>query len=89
MSKYFIEKYREEYIEEEGHEPKITPKILAKFNQAACELKIALTGDKDASFMVYTPDFFVDNFTREEFERICLLVFNRILEPVKRVLKKA
>ena len=32
MSKYFIKKYREEFIEEEGHEPKITPKILAKFN---------------------------------------------------------
>ena len=31
MCKYFIEKYREEHIEEEGYEPKITPRILAKF----------------------------------------------------------
>ena len=31
-SKYFIEKFREEFIEIEGREPTITPKILAKFN---------------------------------------------------------
>ena len=88
-AKYFIEKYREEYTEEEGHEPQITPKILAKFKQAACELKIALTGDEDASFNVDTPDFYVEDFTREEFEKICQSIFNRILEPVKRVLQEA
>ena len=88
-SKYFIKKFREEFIEVEGREPTITPKILAKFNQAACQLKIALTGDKEASFDVYTPDFYVEDFTREEFVKICQPVFNRILEPVKRVLQQA
>ena len=69
--------------------PKITPRILAKFKQAACDLKEALTGDREANFLVYTPDFFVDDFTREEFERICMPIFDKMLEPVIRVLAKA
>ena len=72
-----------------GKQPKITPRILAKFKQAACDLKEALTGDREANFLVYTPDFFVDDFTREEFERICLPIFKKMLEPVIRVLAKA
>ena len=39
--------------------------------------------------MVYTPDFFVDGFTREKFEKICKPVLDLMLEPVKRVLEKA
>ena len=69
--------------------PKITPRILAKFKQAACDLKEALTGDEEASFTVYTPDFFVDDFEREEFVRICMPIFNKMLEPVQRLLAKA
>ena len=46
-------------------------------------------GDEEADFVVYTPDFFVDDFTREEFESICNSVLGRILEPVKRLLTKA
>ena len=38
---------------------------MAKFKQASCEIKIALSEDQEADFGVYTPDFFVDAFTRE------------------------
>ena len=72
LMNYFLDAYIEEYKEDHnGKEPVITPKIRAKFKQAACELKIQLTADQDASFGVYTPDFFVDDFTREAFETIC------------------
>ena len=62
---------------------------MAKFKQAACDLKQELTGDQEANFTVYKPNFFVDDFTREEFERICMPIFNKMLEPVIRVLAKA
>ena len=64
LMNYFIEEYIKEYVKEKGVEPKITPRLKAKFKQAACELKIALSGDQDANFGVFTPDFFVDGFTR-------------------------
>ena len=87
LMNYFIDAYIEEYkASHHGKAPKITDKIRAKFKQAACRLKIDLSGDEEADFVVYTPDFFVDGFTREEFESICNSVLERILEPVKRVL---
>ena len=90
LMNYFLDAYIEEYkVGHNGKEPKITDKIRAKFKQAACRLKIDLSGDEEADFVVYTPDFFVDGFTREEFESICNSVLEKILEPVKRVLTKA
>ena len=66
LMNYFLDAYIEEYkAKNNGKEPKITDKIRAKFKQAACRLKIDLSGDEEADFVVYTPDFFVDDFTRE------------------------
>ena len=36
MVNYFLPKFIKEFKNLEGKEPKITPKILAKFKQAAC-----------------------------------------------------
>ena len=81
---YFLDAYIEEYkAKNNGKEPKITDKIRAKFKQAACRLKIDLSGDEEADFVVYTPDFFVDGFTREEFESIC----NSVLPILPSVVK--
>ena len=50
MMKYFIQKWVKEKIEENGREPKITPKMLAKFKQASCKLKEALSAEQEANF---------------------------------------
>jgi len=66
-----IKKYAVEYEEENDTDLNITPRLLAKFKQSACELKIELSAEKEADFGVYTPDFFVDGYTREEFLKVC------------------
>ena len=84
-----IQRYRDEYREEHDKEPNITPRILAKFKQAACRLKIELSAAEEAIFNVEYPDFYLEGYTREEFLRVCEPVFARMFKPIDRVFEKA
>ena len=61
----YIEQFIEEYREDnDGKDPKITPRIQARFKQAACNLKEQLSGEEEGYFSVDFPDFYVESVTR-------------------------
>ena len=73
--KHFIDRYKKEYEEENEEEPPISVKSLAKFKQAATELKEALSGDNDTTFSIESLEFLVEDYTRQEFEELCDPIF--------------
>ena len=90
LMKLLIEDYIKEFKKENNDsEPKITPRILARFKQAACRLKEELTGSEEADFIVDVPDFYLPDFPRAKLEEICKSVLERIMLPVIRVLAKS
>ena len=74
--RHFIDRYKKEYEEENEEEPQITDKSLAKFKQAATELKEMLSGDNEATFTIESLDFVVEDYTRQEFEELCEPIFS-------------
>ena len=73
--RHFIDRYKKEYEEENKEEPQISDKSLAKFKQAATELKETLSGENDATFTIESLDFVVEDYTRQEFEELCEPIF--------------
>ena len=88
-----IQQYKEDYKEEnDGMEPKISAKVLAKFREQACEAKKFLS-EKDNTETDVLIDSFGTSFetilTREEFEEINSEIWTRMFEPVTEALKEA
>ena len=86
---HFVEEYKKYAKENRQKVVEITPRLLAKFKQLVCELKIGLTAEETADFNVDVPEYEVEDFSRDEFEVICKSIFDRILIPVTQVLEKA
>ena len=72
---HFIDRYKQKYEEENGEEPQFKDKTLAKFKQAATELKEALSADTEATFTIESLDFVVEDYKRKEFEELCDPIF--------------
>ena len=86
-----IQQFKDEYKEEnDGMEPKISAKVLAKFREQACEAKKFLS-EKDNTETDVLIDSFGTSFetilTREEFEEINSEIWTRMFEPVREALK--
>ena len=84
---HFIDRYKQEQKKKNGEEPQFKDKTLAKFKQAATELKEALSADTEATFTIESLDFVVEDYTRKAFEELCDPIFKQILEPIRRILK--
>ena len=50
-------------------------------------MKKILSVEKDTTFHIESLEFMVESFSREELEAICEHIFQRILEPIERILE--
>ena len=86
-----IQQYKEDYKEEnDGMEPKISAKVLAKFREQACEAKKFLSVKDVTETDVYIDSFgtsFETILTKEKFEEINSEIWTRIFIPVTEALK--
>ena len=85
----YLDKFKVEYLEENGEEAKITPKILFKFKEAARKLKheLAAANCDLADFETESPDF-CREVTREDFARITKSFIDKITEPIDALLAR-